>query len=86
MIRSDGRKIDELRNVAITKDYLAYAEGSVLIEMGNTKVICSATIEDKVPPFLKGTGTGWITAEYGMLPRSTHMRKIRESSCFCNHR
>lgn len=80
MARSDGRKIDELRSVAITKDYLAYAEGSVLIEMGNTKVICSATIEDKVPPFLKGTGTGWITAEYGMLPRSTHMRKIRESS------
>ena len=80
MARSDGRNIDELRNVTITKDYLAYAEGSVLIEMGNTKVICSATIEDRVPPFLKGSGTGWITAEYGMLPRSTHTRKIRESS------
>jgi len=80
MARFDGRKIDELRNVRITKNYLAYAEGSVLIEMGNTKVICTATIEDKVPPFLKGTGSGWITAEYGMLPRSTQTRKIRESS------
>ena len=80
MVRYGGRKNDELRNVKITKDYLAYAEGSVLIEMGNTKVICTASIEDKVPPFLKGTGTGWITAEYGMLPRSTQTRKIRESS------
>lgn len=80
MTRFDGRKIDELRNVKITKEYLAYAEGSVLIEMGNTKVICTATVEDKVPPFLKGSGTGWITAEYGMLPRSTQTRKIRESS------
>jgi len=80
MARYDGRKDDELRMVKITKDYLAYAEGSVLIEMGNTKVICTASIEDKVPPFLKGTGTGWITAEYGMLPRSTQTRKIRESS------
>jgi len=80
MARFDGRKIDELRNVRITKNYLAYAEGSVLIEMGNTKVICTATIEDKVPPFLKGMGRGWITAEYGMLPRSTQTRKIRESS------
>ncbi|QEK12956.1 ribonuclease PH [Crassaminicella thermophila] len=80
MTRFDGRKESELRPVKITKDYLAYAEGSVLIEMGNTKVICTASIEDKVPPFLKGKGTGWITAEYGMLPRSTQTRKIRESS------
>ncbi|QXM06502.1 ribonuclease PH [Crassaminicella indica] len=79
-MRFDGRRENELRKVTITKDYLAYAEGSVLIEMGNTKVICSASIEDRVPPFLKGKGTGWITAEYGMLPRSTQTRKIRESS------
>jgi len=80
MERIDGRKFNELRPIRITRDYLAYAEGSVLIEMGNTKVICTASVEDKVPPFLKGTGTGWITAEYGMLPRSTQTRKVRESS------
>ncbi|MBF8984363.1 ribonuclease PH [Lutibacter sp. B2] len=80
MNRIDGRKENELRPVKITKDYLAYAEGSVLIEMGDTKVICSASIEERVPPFLKGKGTGWITAEYSMLPRSTQSRKIRESS------
>ncbi|MFZ5966091.1 MAG: ribonuclease PH [Bacillota bacterium] len=80
MSRFDGRKVDELRNAKIAKDYLAYAEGSVLIEMGNTKVICTASIEDRVPPFLKGTGSGWITAEYSMLPRSTQTRKPRESS------
>ncbi|TCO69853.1 ribonuclease PH [Marinisporobacter balticus] len=79
-MRFDGRKENELRKATITKDYLAYAEGSVLIEMGNTKVICTASIEERVPPFLKGKGTGWITAEYGMLPRSTQTRKIRESS------
>lgn len=79
-MRFDGRKENEMRKVTITKDYLAYAEGSVLIEMGNTKVICSASIEEKVPHFLKGKGKGWITAEYGMLPRSTQTRKIRESS------
>jgi ribonuclease PH len=80
MNRFDGRKVDELRPVKITKDYLAYAEGSVLIEMGNTKVICTASIEDRVPPFLKGKGSGWVTAEYSMLPRSTQTRKPRESS------
>lgn len=80
MERLDGRSATELRPVKITKNYLAYAEGSVLIEMGNTKVICTASIEDRVPPFLKGTGTGWITAEYSMLPRSTQIRKPRESS------
>ncbi len=80
MTRIDGRKYDEIRPVKITKDYLIHPEGSVLIEMGNTKVICTASIEDKVPPFLKGTGKGWITAEYSMLPRSTHSRKIREAS------
>jgi len=79
-LRKDERKFDDIRNVKITNNYLMHAEGSVLIEMGDTKVICSASVEDKVPPFLKGSGTGWITAEYGMLPRSTESRKIRDSS------
>jgi len=80
MIRLDGREYDELRQVKITRHFLKHAEGSVLIEMGDTKVICSATLEDKVPPFLKGQGTGWITAEYAMIPRSTRERVARESS------
>ncbi|MGI6091533.1 MAG: ribonuclease PH [Veillonellaceae bacterium] len=80
MTRVDGRDKDELRKVKITRDYLKYAEGSVLIEVGNTKVICAATIEDKVPHFLKGTGEGWITAEYSLLPRSTQTRNARESA------
>lgn len=79
-MRVDGRKNDEIRNVKITKDYLKHPDGSVLIEMGDTKVICSAMIEDKVPHFLRNSGKGWITAEYSMLPYSTHSRKIRESS------
>jgi len=78
--RTDGRKNDELRNVKITKDYLLHPQGSVLIEMGNTKVICTAMIEDRVPPFLRNTGKGWITAEYSMLPASTISRKRREST------
>lgn len=78
--RFDGRKNDELRSVKITRNYTKYAEGSVLIEVGETKVLCNASVEEKVPPFLKGSGKGWITAEYSMLPRSTHFRKIRESS------
>ena len=78
-MRVDGRKTnDALRNVKITRDYTKYAEGSVLIEMGETKVICTASIEDRVPPFLKGSGEGWITAEYSMLPRSTAVRKARD--------
>ncbi|SHH26314.1 ribonuclease PH [Tepidibacter thalassicus] len=80
MNRLDGRKNDEIRNIRIIRDYTKYAEGSVLIEMGDTKVLCNASIEDRVPPFLKNSGTGWITAEYSMLPRSTHQRKVRESS------
>jgi len=80
MERIDGRKFDELRSVKITRDYLIHPEGSVLIEMGNTKVICTVSLEDRVPPFLKGTGKGWITAEYSMLPRSTQIRKVREAS------
>lgn len=78
--RFDGREFNELRELRITSKYIMHPEGSVLIEMGNTKVICTASIEDRVPPFLKGTGTGWVTAEYAMLPRSTATRKIRESS------
>lgn len=78
--RTDGRAFDELRPVKITKDYLKFAEGSVLIAMGETKVICTATAEDRVPPFLAGTGRGWITAEYSMLPRSSKKRIPRESS------
>lgn len=77
-MRCDGRKPEKLRTVKITKNYIKYAEGSCLIEMGNTKVICTATVEGNVPPFLKNTGTGWVTAEYGMLPRSTHTRNLRE--------
>jgi ribonuclease PH len=80
MMRADGRRPDELRPVRITKNYLKFAEGSVLLEVGNTKVICTASIEDKVPQFLKDKKTGWITAEYAMIPRSTGIRKMRESS------
>ncbi|SNS71395.1 ribonuclease PH [Anaerovirgula multivorans] len=80
MSRIDGRNHDELRPVKFTRNYTKQAQGSVLIEMGDTKVICTAMIEDKVPPFLKNTGKGWITAEYSMLPSSTQSRKIRESS------
>lgn len=79
-MRIDGRKNDQIRPVKITRNYTKYAEGSVLIEVGDTKVICNASIEDKVPPFLKGTGEGWITCEYNMLPRSTHVRKPRDIS------
>lgn len=79
-MRVDGRNNDDIRDIVITKDYLKHPDGSVLIEVGDTKVICSAMIEDKVPRFLKGAGKGWITAEYSMLPSSTHSRKIRESS------
>src|SRR3972149_5223949 len=80
MIRLDGRDFDELRQVKITRRFLKHAEGSVLIEMGDTKVICSATLEEKVPPFLRNQGTGWITAECGMVPRSTPERIVREST------
>ena len=69
-----------MREVKVTKNYIMHPEGSVLIEFGNTKVICNATIEEKVPPFLKGKGTGWVTAEYSMLPRSTNTRNQREAS------
>jgi len=78
--RFDGRLNEQLRDVKITTNYLLHPAGSVLIEMGNTKVICAASVEEKVPHFLKGQGSGWVTAEYSMLPASTHSRKIRESS------
>ena len=79
-MRSDGRALDELRTVSITRDFTCHAEGSVLIEFGKTKVICNASIEAGVPSFLRGKETGWITAEYGMLPRSTGSRMQREAS------
>lgn len=80
MQRVDNRKYNELRPTIITPNYLKHPEGSVLIEVGDTKVICSASIEDKVPPFMRGQGKGWITAEYSMLPRATEQRTTRESS------
>ena len=79
-MRSDGRSLDQLRPITITRDFTCYAEGSVLIEFGNTKVICNASIEAGVPSFLRGKETRWITAEYGMLPRSTGSRMQREAS------
>ena len=78
MKRSDGRGLKSLRSVKITRNYLKHAEGSVLIKIGDTKVICSASVEERVPPFLRNTGKGWVTAEYSMLPRSTHTRTSRE--------
>jgi ribonuclease PH len=80
MKRSDGRSPNELRKVKVTKDYIKHAEGSCLIEFGETKVICTASVEDNVPPFLRNTGKGWVTAEYGMLPRSTHTRMHRDKA------
>jgi ribonuclease PH len=79
-MRAAGRKPSELRQVKITRNFIKHAEGSVLIEMGDTKVICTASIEEKVPPFLKGSGKGWITSEYAMIPRSSQDRIPRESS------
>ncbi|MBP9479454.1 MAG: ribonuclease PH [Sebaldella sp.] len=77
-MRENDRKNNELREIKITKNYIIHPEGSVLIEFGKTKVICNATIEEKVPPFLKGSGTGWVNAEYSMIPRSTNVRMQRE--------
>jgi ribonuclease PH len=78
--RSDNRAANQLRNVKITRNYTMHAEGSVLIEFGNTKVLCTASVEEKVPPHQKGSGEGWVTAEYGMLPRATHTRSSREAA------
>lgn len=80
MKRSDGRRPEALRPVRIVRNYLKHPEGSVLIEMGETRVICTASLEERVPPFLKNTGKGWVTAEYAMLPRSTTTRTPRESN------
>ena len=80
MIRNGGRRFDELRAITITSEYLRFPDGSVLIAMGDTKVICTAAIEDAVPPFLKNSGKGWLTAEYAMLPMSTQTRVPREST------
>jgi ribonuclease PH len=78
-VRTDGRRPDELREVRITPGFMPYAEGSALIEMGRTRVICTATLEDRVPPFRRNTGQGWLTAEYSMLPRATQQRTQRET-------
>ncbi len=79
-MRPNDRKADQVRPIKITRNYTAYAEGSVLVEFGNTKVLCNASIEDSVPRWLKGKGKGWVTAEYGMLPRATHSRTRREAA------
>ncbi len=80
MERSEGRSSSELRKVKVTKNYTKHAEGSCLIEFGDTRVICTASVEESVPPFLRNTGTGWVTAEYGMLPRSTNTRIRRDKA------
>ena len=79
-MRHDGRRADELRPVRIVRGFTEYAEGAVLIAIGRTRVLCTASVEESVPPFLKGTGQGWVTAEYGMLPRATHTRTPREAA------
>jgi len=79
-MRPSGRQLDQLRDIRFTRQYTRYGEGSVLVEFGHTKVLCTASVEENVPRFLKGKGQGWITAEYGMLPRSTHTRNQREAS------
>jgi ribonuclease PH len=79
-MRNDGREPGKLRNIKITRNFIKHAEGSVLIEFGDTKVICTASVEESVPPFLRGKGTGWVTAEYSMLPRATHTRSAREAT------
>ena len=79
-MRNDGRHADQLRSLKITPDFISQAEGSVLIELGRTRVICTATVDDGVPSFLKGDGKGWVTSEYGMLPRATEERTPREAT------
>ncbi len=80
MPREDGRALGEYRPITLTRSYARYAEGSCLVEVGHTKVLCTASVEDKVPPFLKGKGQGWLTAEYSMLPRATHTRSSRDTA------
>ena len=78
MPREDGRALDQYRPITLTRSYARYAEGSCLVEVGETRVLCTASVEDRVPPFLKGKGQGWLTAEYAMLPRATHTRSGRD--------
>jgi len=78
-MRIDGRGAQSLREIRITRNYIKHAEGSVLVEFGDTKVICTASVEESIPPFLRGKGSGWVTAEYSMLPRATHSRSPREA-------
>ena len=80
MTRPSNRHFDELRKIRITRGYTKHAEGSVLVEFGDTKVLCTASVEEKVPGFLRGQGRGWLTAEYGMLPRATNTRTDREAA------
>ncbi|AOF80806.1 ribonuclease PH [Methyloversatilis sp. RAC08] len=80
MTRPSGRRPDEARTLRITRNFTQHAEGSVLIEVGDTRVLCTASVEESLPPFLRGKGQGWVTAEYGMLPRSTHTRSAREAA------
>lgn len=80
MSRNDGRCLNDLRPITITRNFIKHAEGSVLIEFGDTRVICTASVEESVPPFLRGKGSGWVTAEYSMLPRATHTRSMREAA------
>lgn len=80
MTRPSGRRPDQARDLRITRNFTCHAEGSVLIEVGNTRVLCTASVEESVPPFLRGKGQGWVTAEYGMLPRATHTRSAREAA------
>jgi len=79
-MRTDGRKVDQLRDIEITRNYTKFAEGSVLVETGDTMVLCNVSIEDSVPYFLRGQNTGWLTAEYSLLPRATQQRNIREAA------
>ena len=79
-MRKDKRKFNELRAISLGANFAKYAEGSCFVKFGDTHVICTATVDEKVPPFLRNTGTGWITAEYGMLPRATHQRVDREAA------
>jgi len=85
MMRSDGRGLDRLRRINIQRGYIKYAEGSCQIELGNTRVICTATVDESVPSFLKGSGSGWVTAEYGMLPRSCQTRILRDKTSGRNY-
>src|SRR5678815_230553 len=80
VVRPDGRMPDQLRPVSITRGYTRHAEGSVLVAFGGTRVLCTASVENRVPGFLRGKGEGWVTAEYGMLPRATHTRSDREAA------